>query len=152
MAEQLDVRKLVNEATQGVIADELDPLVVPDLALGIMPRLIEAAVAKSSDPDEIESLKVVQSLIRERAIAVATDAYEHAVRGLGKDISLHKHRVPERRGFSLVLVVNPTVAYSIGSGDDSALAVDRVKEVMIEAYMAYGDLLQKGEFIPNHEV
>ena len=160
MTNEADMRKWINDATLGIIDEQMGQSdienVARDVAKRIMPRLAREAVAKGGGGNETDSLLAVKLLLRNGAIGVAVDSTDREAAGLDKDIILDKHPVAQtdtqRQGYALVIVVNPTVASKMAIADDHDLAVGRVKDVMLEAYDAFSDLNRKGEFIPHYKI
>ncbi len=160
MVNEADMRKWVNDATEGIIDEQMGYSaiedVAKDVATRVVPRLAREAAARGTDGNNTDSLLAVKLLIRNGAIGVAVDSTEREAAGLDKDIRLDKQPVAQtdtqRQGFALAIVINPTVANKLTLSDDHDLAVGRVRDVMLEAYDAFSQLTKKGEFIPHYEI
>lgn len=147
---ELDIRKFINEATEGLINDQPDRLESLEVDQIIIPRLVSAVVGAANE-EEKPKLAEVEELVQGRSIGIATYSVAHKPEQK-EGITLHKDRINGRSElYTLRFVVNPTVAYSLRSADDLDKSLSQMKTLMLEAYGLWKQLSQSRQFVPVYE-
>lgn len=154
MASEIDFRAEVNGLFADVPEDgspfEPNAFEHLDLITKIFPALMEDVVLGAGEDDRAK-MEEVRGLVNSHQISVVVNVDHKEIGGWERDIKLEKYRADRRDGYSLCILVNPTVIYSL-AGDDHPQAIGRTREVMLDTHGVYQELLRNGQFVPRTEV
>lgn len=151
MKQEFDLRRAVNDVLDDVVWLDQSGFELLDLTRRIFPDLMTEAILLA---DESAKAKLAQlkSLVDSHQITIATNESPKPKRGLGEDIRAVKYRAGNGRGYSLSILINPTITYALSADDDKKEVLSRVQQVMLETHSLYQGLLRSRQFVPRTEI